>query len=263
MTLIGSGGLSGAGSAVADPAQRTLKYTCSFPLIGNEPMTGSVAWTAPDRYVVDQATPRSPISTSATVGPNITRALRFAGADTVEGRADVSAVVAAPQGDIPVEMPLKVPRTDLPESGPLTVPAHGTLPSLVPSRPGRAKVLVGKIDLHLVLRGSDGDESRAGKIDAPCDLNSGQDGFLASVTIVPDGASAIASGTPSGTPPAYSGAPGADSPGTSPAASETGGTGFAAPPRAVAAAAAVVGVGAAVLGCVWWVRRRRAEDRDG
>lgn len=265
-TLVGSGGFLGAGSAVADPAPRTLKYTCSFPLIGGERMTASVVWTAPDTHVVGQATSRSPVRASATVGSNVTRILRFAGAATVEGTADVSAVVAAPQGDIPVDMRLKVPRSEVPGSGPLTVPAIGTLPSLVFSEPGPAKIFVGEIDLHLVPRGTDGDETRAGKVDAPCDLDSGQDGFLAPFTVERDAsgpAAPAAPGTPSGTPSAHPGAPGTASPATSPAASESGGTGFAAPPRAVAAVAAVVGVGAAVFGGVWWSRRRRAEDRDG
>ncbi|MER6011374.1 DUF6801 domain-containing protein [Streptomyces bluensis] len=267
VTLAGSGGLLGAGSATADPAPRTLTYTCSFPLIGGQRMTASVVWTAPDTHVVGQATSRSPVSASATVGSDVTRILRFAGAATVEGTADVSAVVAAPQGDIPVDVRLKVPRSKVPGSGPLTVPAKGTLPSLVFSRPGPAKIFVGEIDLHLVPRDTDGDETRAGTVDAPCDLDSGQDGFLAPFTVERDASGPAAPGTPSGTPSAYPGAPGAASPDTSPvtspAASESGGTGFAAPPRAVAAVAAVVGVGAAVFGAVWWSRRRREEDRDG
>lgn len=259
VTLVGSGGFFGAGSAVADPAPRTLRYTCSFPLIGEESMSASVLWTASDTHVVDQATSRSPVNASAAVGSHVTRVLRFAGADTIEGTADVSAVVAAPQGDIPITMRLKVPRSDLPESGSLTVPAKGVLPSLVFSLPGPAKILVGEIDLRLVPRDADGDETLAGKVDAPCDLNSGQDGFLASFTIVRDAAGPTASGTPSGTPPAFSSAPGTAPP-ASPAASETGGTDFTGPLRAVAA---VLGVGAVVLGFVRWSRRRRAEERDG
>ncbi|BBC35362.1 hypothetical protein SGFS_066560 [Streptomyces graminofaciens] len=318
MALAGSTGLFGAGSASADPAPRSLRYTCPFPLIGDQPMTASVVWNASDTHVVGKATPRMPIDTTAKVGADVTNTLRVVGARTVEGTADVHAVVAAPEGRIPVKVTLRVPRTAVPESGPLTVPANGTIPSLTFRRPGPAKIVVGAIDLHLTPRDGDGDETLAGKVDTSCDLNGGQDGVLASFTVVrpPTRPSPTASGTAkepdeSGTPgkskpPGASRAPGTADPEasgsasgsasssaaasasastevrapsgspsgtasasaslsgapdvTSPDASATGGTDFAAPLRAIAA---FLAVSAAAVGAGWWGRRRRrAEGRD-
>ncbi|WP_329219446.1 hypothetical protein OG352_23155 [Streptomyces sp. NBC_01485] len=212
--LVGLVTVFGAGFAVADPAPRSLHYTCPFPLIGDQPMTASVVWNASDTHVVGRATPGLPINTKATVGADVTRSLRFVGATTVEGTADVHAVVAAPEGDIPVTMTLRVAKTAVPESGPLTVPASGTIPSLVFHRPGPAKIVVGAIDLHLTPRDGNGDETLAGKVDTSCDLNNGQDGVLATFEVVPASPGPTASGTPSAPgEPGRSRPPGA--PGTS------------------------------------------------
>lgn len=93
-------------------------------------MTASAVWTAPHTHVVGQATPRSSIDTTSKVSGAVTNSLRWIGASTVEGTADVHAVVSTPAGDIPKTVTLEVPRTAIPESGPLTVPASGILPSL-------------------------------------------------------------------------------------------------------------------------------------
>ncbi|WP_411089949.1 DUF6801 domain-containing protein [Streptomyces sp. 061-3] len=192
VAFVGSIGLFGVGSAAADP---TLRYTCPYPLIGDQPMTASVVWNTPHTHVVGRATPRSPVNTSATVSSTVTQSLRLAGATTVEGTADVTAVVTSPQGDIPILLPLKVPVTDVPDSGSLTVKASGTLPSLVFRRPGAGKVIVGGIALHITPRDASGDETALGKVDSSCDLNSGQDGVLASFKIRSAGASPTASET--------------------------------------------------------------------
>ncbi|MGY0492112.1 DUF6801 domain-containing protein [Streptomyces sp. WG-D5] len=196
-----------SGSAAAAPDATSLRYTCPFPVIGDEPMTASVVWDAAHTHVVGRATPRQPIRTSATVGSRVVGSLRFVGAATVEGTARVHAVVEAPEGDLPVTVPLTVARTPVADSGTLTVPASGTLPSFVFRRPGPAKIVVGAIDLRLTPRNADGDETLAGKIDTSCALNSGQSGFLASFRVAPASTGPTASGKPSA--PGGSGASGA------------------------------------------------------
>ncbi|MFI7102573.1 DUF6801 domain-containing protein [Streptomyces sp. NPDC050161] len=185
VAFVGGVGMSGAGSAVSEAAPRTFHYTCSYRLIGDHPMAASVVWNAPHTHVVGRATPRSPINTAATVSSAVTQALRLAGAATVDGIADVSAVVASPQGDIPMSMRLKVPVTKVPGSGALTVKASGTLPSLVFRKPGEGKVIVGGIAMHITPRDASGDETALGKVDSTCALNSGQDGVLAAFKIRP------------------------------------------------------------------------------
>ncbi|WP_406348968.1 hypothetical protein OHB10_21930 [Streptomyces sp. NBC_01597] len=184
VALLGSAGFLGAGSATAAPAPRSLTYSCAFPFIGDKPMKASVTWTAARTYVAGRAAPRSPVDAPAAVGGNVSQSLRMVGAATVEGSADVHAVVAAPGGDIPVTLTFDVPRTAIPQSGPLSVDASGSLPSLTFARAGRAKLVFGGIDLHLTPRDSGGG-TPVGRIDAPCHLNSGQDGVVGTFTIQP------------------------------------------------------------------------------
>ncbi|MCD9875163.1 hypothetical protein LJ657_16090 [Streptomyces sp. NR30] len=193
-------------------------------------MNASVVWPAAHTQVVGRATPRLPVDTKAMGGADVTRALRFIGATTVEGTADVHAVVAAPGvRDIPVTVTLDVPRTAVPDSGPLTVPASGTIPSLTFRQPGPGKITIGAIDLHIVPRDANGDETIAHKVDASCGLSDGQDGVLATFEVVRPTTDPTASGTadtpgtpgkprPSGTSGA-SGEPGAADPNASGSAS--------------------------------------------
>ncbi|MCX4882414.1 DUF6801 domain-containing protein [Streptomyces sp. NBC_00847] len=194
VALLGSAGLVGAGSATAAPAPHSVHYTCGFPYIGDKPMTASVAWPAPPAYVVGRAAPRSALDATATVGGNVSGSLRLIGATTVEGTADVRTVAAAPAGDKPVNVTFEVPRTAVPESGDLTVRASGTLPSLTFGKAGGAKLVFGHIDLHLTPRDANGGKPM-GDIDAPCDLNSGQDGQAAAFTIRTAAAEPSAPGT--------------------------------------------------------------------
>jgi hypothetical protein len=238
--LVGLVTVFGAGFAVADPAPRSLHYTCPFPWIGDQPMTASVVWNASDTHVVGQATPRLPINTAATVGTDVTRSLRFVGATTVEGMADVHAVIAAPERDIPVTVKLKVAKTAVPESGPLTVPASGIIPSFVFHRPGPAKIVVGAIDLHLTPRDANGDQTLARKVDTSCDLNNDQDGVLVTFEVVPASPGPTASGTPS--------APGEPGKSRPPGAPGTSGGPGAADPSASGAVSASASASAAVQG---------------
>ncbi|MCX4834439.1 hypothetical protein OG746_37610 [Streptomyces sp. NBC_01016] len=159
-------------------------------------MTATVVWNASHTHTVGRPTPLQPIRTAATVGSNVIRTLRFVGAATVEGTAEVHAIVAAPEGNLPVTMRLKVARTAVRDSDALTVPASGTIPSFVFHRSGPAKIIVGSIDLHLTPRNADGDETPAGKIDTSCDLNSGQSGLLATFKVIPASMGPTASGAP-------------------------------------------------------------------
>ncbi|MEV0278743.1 DUF6801 domain-containing protein [Streptomyces sp. NPDC050610] len=220
----------GAGFAAAEPTPRSLHYTCPFQVIGDEPMTASVVWNAPHTHVVGRSTPRLPIDTAATVGARVTSALRFVGSATVEGTADVHAVVAAPEGEIPVTVTLKVAKTAVPKSGPLTVPAGGTIPSLVFHRPGPARIVVGAINLHLTPRNANGDRTWAGKVDTSCALDNGQGGILAAFKIVPASPGPTASGTPS--------APGEPGKTRAPGAPEASGRPGKAGPSASASASA-------------------------
>ncbi|MFT7839256.1 hypothetical protein Q5530_24190 [Saccharothrix sp. BKS2] len=206
--------IGGAGAPPASAAL-TLRYTCSFPVIRDQPMTATITWNASDSHVVGEATPPVPVTASATIAPFVTQALTFAGATTVEGSAAADAVVTAPEGDIGVTTPLTVPVTPVPASGPMTFTAHGTARSLVFRQPGNARITLGGLALRMVPRNADGDLTAMGEVHAPCRLDAGQDGVLASFRVLPAEGSAT---RPTTAPPRPTAAPGPTAPGGAPTA---------------------------------------------
>ncbi|MFC4609872.1 DUF6801 domain-containing protein [Streptomyces maoxianensis] len=122
--------------------------------------------------------------------------------------------MTAPQGSLPLAVPMKIPRTTIPASGSFDVTAEGTAPSLTFSRPGNAKVTVGDLTLHLTPKDANGNTTAVGTINAPCALDSGQNTVLQSLVITePVKATAtttgeVSSGTTGGTGSGASGGTG-------------------------------------------------------
>ncbi|MBT2391775.1 hypothetical protein J7E87_20640 [Streptomyces sp. ISL-1] len=114
---------------------------------------------------------------------SFTQMAALAGAKTIEGSLDGNATVTAPQGSMPLTVPMTIPRTTIPASGSFDVTAKGTAPSLSFSRPGNAKVTVGDLTLHLTPKDANGNTTAVGTINAPCALDSGQNTVLQSLVI--------------------------------------------------------------------------------
>ncbi|MET7474975.1 DUF6801 domain-containing protein [Streptomyces sp. NPDC005648] len=245
VALLASTVLLGAGVATAAPAPVSYRFTCGFPVIGGQPMTATVVWPAPATLAVGELSPQARIDAKAVVGHKVTDSLKLVHADTVEGTADVHTVVAAPQGDTDRTVTLTVARTRVPDSGPLTVHATGALPPLVFGEPGAARIVVDRVDLHFTGRGS----VPIGSMNGPCELDSGQDGLLARLTVVSSRAGhpstrngpASAVGSPS--------APPAAAPGTT-----SDGWNFMA---TLYTLTALLAMAAAAVGLVWWAMSRR------
>lgn len=288
----------GMGPAVADPAGTTLRYQCSMPLFPSQPMTVRLTWNAPKSVASGRKTPIVPFRAVATMGAVVTQGLNAIRAATVEGSANATGVVAAPEGGTEVDLPLTVSRTKVPASGPITVVASGTTPELVFHRPGHATITVGReFAVRLIPKNADGGSTMIGQVDASCTLEPGQDIVLTSFEITAAGGNpaqtsggstrptAAGGGSPaSGTRGTVAGGPrgsvAAQVPGAGPGSrvlptvdtgtAATHGTAFATVSTAGLAAAVapwlvggvilVVGV---VLGCVWLLRRRHRHGGRG
>ncbi|MDF2270783.1 hypothetical protein P2Q00_35945 [Streptomyces coacervatus] len=212
-------------------------------------MTASVVWPAPAAIGVGQVSPQLKVDATATVGHKVTDSLKLIHAETVEGTADVHAVVAAPGGDITKTVTLTVARTRVPDSGPLTVHAVGVLPPLVFGEPGAASIVVGGIDMHF----RSPTATPINSMNGPCDLNSGQDGVLARFTVVSSTTGPRAEGGPAQAAPSPS-VP-------APPAAASSGWDFTVPLFTLTALLAVI---AGVVGLVWWGwTRRRPQNRGG
>ena len=164
----------------------TLHYKCSFPLIGSEPMTASLVWDAAATHRVGQSTQSIPVTVSAKIGPDATVALNFLGATSVQGTADVSGGVVAPQGAINGTIAMTVDKTAVPDSGSLTVVATGALPPAVFTRPGSATLEVGKtFALSITPQTASGGQTLEGVVNTTCTLDQGQSGVIAAFEILP------------------------------------------------------------------------------
>jgi hypothetical protein len=285
-----AGGVGGAGPADAGPDGITLRYTCSMPLFPTQPMTVRLSWNAPKSVPVGRHTPIVPVTAVATMGDAVTKGLDVISAATVEGRADATGVVAAPEGSTPAGLALTVPKTDVPKSGPITVVASGKTPVFVFHRAGHATITVGSaFAVRLTPKTADGGSTFLDQVNASCTLTPGQDTVLTSFEITPPraepapgrtakpaagtGGGSIPSGKKAPAAPRPSGSAAAGTPSTAPSSgvSVIGDTGPAATHGTALTTVSATGLAAAVapwlalgvalivgavLGCVWWLRRR-------
>lgn len=122
------------------------------------------------------------IHAGAPVSAALTSGLNLIGVKTIEGTVEAEARVDAPQGDGHLILPFQVPRVSGPKSGPFRLKATGTAPSRTFSQPGKAKISVGDLVLHVVPRDASG-RVFPRKTDVPCKLNPGQNSVVASFDI--------------------------------------------------------------------------------
>lgn len=176
----------------------TLNYTCSVPVIGDQPMTVSLVWDAAPTHRVGQSTQSIPLTISAQISSETTDALNIVGASSVQGTADVSGAVVAPQGDINGDITMNVGKTAVPNSGQLTFTATGTLPPAVFTKPGAAQLMVGN-SFTYSFTAQDASGDQLGYADATCSLNPGQSGLIATFEILAAAASAPPSASPTST----------------------------------------------------------------
>ncbi|MFB7494555.1 DUF6801 domain-containing protein [Streptomyces sp. NPDC056161] len=185
-TVAGAGafvGLLGAGPAVAESVSVTLRYSCTFPLIGPAPVAMTITSEIP-QVTVGVPTDRFVVHASAPVNAvEATLMRRLIGIKTVEGTVDASGVVNAPQGPIPAGMTFVVPRTTVPASGGFEITASGALPSETFSRSGNASVRVGDVTMHLTVRDASGSPTWPNTFTSPCTLEAGQKNTVASFAI--------------------------------------------------------------------------------
>lgn len=187
------------GSVAQAATTVTLNYSCSVPLIGDQPMMASLVWDAAATHRVGQSTQTIPLTISAVISSETTDVLNVAGATSVQGSADVSGEVIAPQGMINGAITMNIGKTAVPNSGPLTVVANGILPSSVFTKPGAAQLVVGDSFTYSFTPETASGAEPLGVVNATCSLNPGQSGLIATFEIL------AAASTPSASPTSATG----------------------------------------------------------
>jgi hypothetical protein len=263
VTVATSVGMWGAGFAAAASAKVTLHYTCVLSPFPGEAMTAQLAWNAPGSVMVGRTIPTFTLNAQATVSPTVTWALGLVGAATVEGSVDAPGIVDAPEGNISAAVRLTVPRTDVPASGPITVRATGTASGLVFHQPGHAEITAGnELAMHFIPKDASGNPTPAGEVDLSCTLDPGQNPVVFSFEITPARAATPTTGIAGQATSPTGGLTGTGTPGPSESVSGTEHSTATATVTPTAqrwwlAGAGILTAVAGVIGCLWWLRRRR------
>ncbi|MGW2415063.1 DUF6801 domain-containing protein [Streptomyces tubercidicus] len=200
-------GVFGAGPAAADPLSLELRYTCSVLAVHDRPGTVKIDTDVPKSAAVGKPTPKFDIHAAVPVSAADTRGLRGAGIKTIQGTVEAKVRVTAPEGDTDLRVPFHVARTSVPASGPFLVKATGAAPKRTFSQPGRAKITIGDLVMHVTAS-----SVMTVTLDVPCKLDARQNHVVASFDIA--GTGTTTGPAPSGTTEtATSGTTGSRNPG--------------------------------------------------
>ncbi|WP_155884649.1 DUF6801 domain-containing protein [Actinomadura flavalba] len=181
------------GSASADPVELKLNYTCVYPLIGSQDLAVHIKSDIPKKVEVNKPIPKIDITAISTINEDTWGGLSLIGAATLEGSAKAESAVEAPQGRVPVQVPVKLEKTNVPtEMEAFTITGTGSAPSIRFNKPGPAKVTVGNLVLNITPRDDTGAEIEVPDEDdgaismkaVKCTLKPGQNTVLANTEIV-------------------------------------------------------------------------------
>jgi hypothetical protein len=151
-------GLSvGAGTSAAAPVDKTLTFSCPFPLIGNQTLSVRIraVMDAPAAVGGDLVT--TDFSATATVPPTATQGLALVGAATISGTAQAGVTLNVAGSPLDITIPgLAIPSTPVPASGSFDAVASGPVPPATISQAGTTTVTVGGFSTTLTPRKADG-----------------------------------------------------------------------------------------------------------
>ncbi|MGW7535009.1 DUF6801 domain-containing protein [Amycolatopsis sp. NPDC054798] len=188
-SLLAAGLACFAVSAVAPPASaatqvdKTLSYTCPFPLIGQQKLDVEVKASFELPSAPGGTVTTSDLGVAVTVPDKAVRGLALVGAASIEGTASAGVTLANGPLTQPVDVPLTVPKTALPPSGPSTVRATGSVPPITVPNAGKATVTLGGFSTRLTPKKADGSFTGLGSFTSDCTLDPGQDAVLLSFDV--------------------------------------------------------------------------------
>ncbi|GAB4002353.1 DUF6801 domain-containing protein [Nocardioides ultimimeridianus] len=173
-----------------DPATLDLDYTCTFPLINQQPLHVHIAVGLPATVDAGVPTPPFDVNAIATVSANTTSGLALVGGKTIEGSAISHVNLQAPSVNLPdLQVPVTIAKTDVPASGTFNVAAVGQTPSVTFPAPGTGTIDVGGLNMRMTVRDANGQPialpggNADGSFNAPCTVDAGQSTRLASFDI--------------------------------------------------------------------------------
>ncbi|GAB3008998.1 DUF6801 domain-containing protein [Saccharothrix stipae] len=175
--LVVAGLLAGVGNGAAAPVRvdKTLTFTCPFPLIGNQVLSTRIRATIDAPTTVGGELKTTDFSATVTVPPTATQGLTLVGAATVEGSAEAGVTLDNAGSKLDIKIPgLTVPKTPVPAEGAFDVVASGPVPTAVIPKAGTTTVTVGNYATTLTPKKADGTDTGLGTFTSNCTLDPGQ-----------------------------------------------------------------------------------------
>ncbi|EKF74995.1 hypothetical protein A11A3_06061 [Alcanivorax hongdengensis A-11-3] len=152
--------LAASGAASAVPVDKTMYFQCTYPLIGQQPLTANIHTDMPESIQVGDATGAFTLEITATAEGNTYQGLSLVGATTLEGTAKANSTVSGNSLNLPLTVPLTIPVTDISGvTGPFDLTATGDTPSLTFTQDnvGTVDIFVDEtMSLSMIARKADG-----------------------------------------------------------------------------------------------------------
>ena len=188
--------MGGAASAQNVPVELTAEYSCTYPLIGDQPLTARINSEMPEEQIVGEETGQFDIDVLATARGDTWTGMDLVGGRYIEGTATAESNLSGNNLDLDLQVPTTIPRQEIPEEpGDFDITAEGATPSLTfdETNEGEVVITVGNIDMALIATDENGEpvffpnsDPDTGEFPVPCVLEDGEDNVLHTFEVVPD-----------------------------------------------------------------------------
>lgn len=197
--MVAAGLLVGAGTGAAAQqvdVDKTLDFTCPFPLLGLQTLKTRIQATFTLPAAPGEPVKTTNFKTTATVPATSTAGLREVGSATLEGTADAAVNVATGGANLNIKLPgLVVAKTTIPDGGPFDMAVTGSVPEFAPE-PGPVSVTMKGYTAFVTPKKADGGYTGIGDIVSPCALVPGQNPELLSFVAGGGGSTTVTTSPP-------------------------------------------------------------------
>jgi uncharacterized protein DUF6801 len=207
--IVGTGVVTGAGSAVGDQKDTTTwSYACAFPS-GSETVSAQVTALLPDSATPGSEIQPTNVTVTVTIPDAAVASLTSLSATTTTATAALTVAVAQNSATTATSWPdLVAPATTLPATGSLALAFAGTVPVATAADTGDLTFTAGALNLEFTPATADGSATTPATVSVNCTLGGGQHALLATVPVPapalggappsPGDAAPIIGGTPKG-----------------------------------------------------------------
>ncbi|GAB3666289.1 hypothetical protein GCM10027589_31330 [Actinocorallia lasiicapitis] len=173
-------------AAAAGPVEKTVDYSCAYPLIGTRDLTVKLKAYMPTVFEKETAAPDIVVTTENTIGADTTEGLSAIGAASLEGFAIAKVTVNGPGGVAPVNMDVRqiLGVTPVPASGAFQLPSYGKAPGIGFDFAGAGNIVLGDLVLTVTPKTAAGQPTGMGTFTVNCTQKAAPTTVLADIQVV-------------------------------------------------------------------------------